>query len=113
MVDPFQVNAMMNAPVAHVVGAERDGQGRVRAMTMINRGDRGVLVWSGRITSMAEGKLPEQIEAADYVPRETVSLMSWRDAEEYFEGTANASLVHALVSQCKRSESVDADSQSG
>ena len=95
---------MLKVQVAHVVGTDRDEQGRASAMTMFNRGKLGVLVWAGRLHRTAEAKLGEDVAAPDYASRETVSFMSWRDVELYFERSAHASLVQTLVSQYKRNE---------
>lgn len=100
---------MMRSSVAHVLCSSRQADGRVYAITMQNRDAHGVLVWAGRLEPLAEGKSAEDIGPGDYHTRETVSFMSWRDIEQYFEGRPFAHLVDHLIAAHKRNESAGED----
>ncbi|MBN8482042.1 MAG: hypothetical protein J0L88_10685 [Xanthomonadales bacterium] len=95
---------MMRNPVAHVVDPGRREDGSLHAITMHDRGERGVLVWAGTLVRGAEGKNAATIEMADYATRETVSFMSWHDIEGYFAAGPYAPLVAELMAVHKRNE---------
>lgn len=67
--------------------------GTHRAITMINAPPHGVLVWAGHLSPSALEKSAREIEASDYVVRQTISFMAWEHIWAYFAGSAYEALA--------------------
>ena len=69
----------------------------IYAVTMFDQADAGVLLWAGRLQASALTKTGEQIEAQDYMQKQTVISSSWEEAWTYLENQPKfASLVPRL-----------------
>lgn len=69
------------------------GDGTHRAITMVNAPPHGILVWAGHVSTTCLEKCAEDIEATDYVVRQTISFMAWDHVWNYFAGSVYEKLA--------------------
>ncbi len=97
---------MMSVNSAHARESQPLGDGTWRALTLINRGEHGVLVWAGRLRADALRLEADDVVSTDYVQRETVSFMSWDDAIDYFRGREFEPLLAEALATARRRDAV-------
>ena len=95
---------MLLTAVAHAVSSTRAQDGCRYAVTMVNKGERGVLVWAGHLNPEAEHKTSENISSSDYSVRQTMNFTLWHDVRAHFEYPPYAELVNELIASYKRRE---------
>jgi hypothetical protein len=95
---------MLLSPVAHVVSEERAADGCRFAMTVVDKGERGVLVWAGHLDPGAEQKAADAITSKDYRVRQSLNFTSWHDIRAHFRSAPYTGLVAQLVASFKRKE---------
>ncbi len=95
---------MMSVDTAHARSEQPLPDGHYLAVTLLNRGPYGIMVWSGRLHPLAADSTADEISPGDYVQRESVSFMSWHDAIDYFRDRDVAPLLADLVGRSRRNE---------
>lgn len=95
---------MMHTRRAHEREPAPSPDGSYRAVTLINRGPLGIVVWAGALAPPAADKADEDIEAADYHSRMAVSFMSWRDVLDYFQASPFAPLIERAMARSRRAD---------
>ncbi len=78
---------MLRKGTLHERETEPLGDGTYSAVTMIDAPPHGILVWAGHLSPSALDKPAEQIQAEDYVVRQTINFMAWEHVWSYFAGS--------------------------
>ncbi len=95
---------MLKVDVVHLRAEQPLADGTYLAVTMLSRGEHGVMVWAGHLDPSAAGASAEDISLHDYVKREAVSFMAMTDALDYFEGRPVFDLVQRVIRSAARED---------
>jgi hypothetical protein len=80
----------------HARAPDSGSNGRIRAVTVLDRDTRGLIVWAGILHESVAAKPDDQLEPGDYLFRECVSFACWEHVERYFRGRVYATLIDEL-----------------